>query len=89
MFVVTSITKIIALFLGAYIVYLAYMGYRRNASRPLLYVAMGFGLITLGTFVEGLLFVILGSNILAAIATGTIVTAIGFIVMIYSIYSVK
>ncbi len=89
LFFVTSVTKIIALILGAYIVYLAYRGYRRNASKPLLYVALGFGLITMGTLLEGVLFVVLGSDILTAIATGTVVTAVGFLVMIYSIYSVK
>jgi uncharacterized membrane protein (DUF441 family) len=89
LFWITSITKLIALLLGAFIVYLAYKGYRRNASKPLLYVALGFGLITAATFLEGVMFVILGSDILAAIATGTVVTVIGFVVIIYSIYSVK
>ncbi len=84
-----SITKVIALFLGTFIVYLAYKGYRRNASKPLLYVALGFGLITAATLLEGVMFVILGSNILAAIATGTVVTVIGFAAIIYSIYAVK
>ena len=55
----------------------------------MLYVALGFGLITAGTVAEGVLYVILGSQLLAAIATGTAVTVIGFIVIIYSIYSVK
>jgi uncharacterized membrane protein (DUF441 family) len=84
-----SITKVIALFLGAFIVYLAYKGYKRNASKPLLYVALGFGLITAATFLEGVMFVILSSDILAAIATATVVTVIGFGAIIYSIYSVK
>lgn len=84
-----SITKVIALFLGTFIVYMAYKGYRRNASKPLLYVALGFGLITAATLLEGVMFVILGSDILAAIAIGTVVTVIGFAAIIYSIYAVK
>jgi hypothetical protein len=31
--------------LGLFIAYLAYRGYRRNASRPMLYLAIGFGVI--------------------------------------------
>ena len=31
--------------LGLFIAYLAYRGYRRNASRPMLYLAVGFGVI--------------------------------------------
>jgi uncharacterized membrane protein (DUF441 family) len=81
--------KVIALFLGTFIVYLAYRGYRRNASKPLLYVALGFGLITAGTLLEGIMFVILGSDILEAIATGTVLTAAGFVAIIYSVYAVK
>ena len=82
-------TKIAALFLGAFIVYLAYRGYRRNRSRPLLYVALGFALITTGTIAEGLLYVMLGSALLSAIAAGTVVTVLGFIAILYSIYAVR
>ena len=31
--------------LGLFIAYLAYRGYRRNDSRPMLYLAIGFGVI--------------------------------------------
>ena len=85
----TTATKIVALFLGAFIVYLAFRGYRRNRSKPLLYVATGFALITAGTIAEGLLYVMLGSTLLAAIATGTAVTVLGFIAILYSIYAVR
>lgn len=82
-------TKIIALILGAFIVYLAYRGYRRNRSQPLLYVALGFALITAGTIAEGILYVILGSDLLAAIAAGTAITILGFMAIIFSIYSAR
>jgi len=82
-------TKIIALVLGAFIVYLAYRGYRRNRSQPLLYVAFGFALITAGTIAEGILFVIFGSELLAAIAVGTAITVLGFMAIIFSIYSAR
>jgi uncharacterized membrane protein (DUF441 family) len=84
-----TVPKVFALVLGVFIVYLAYRGYRRNRSSPLLYVALGFGLITAGTVIEGLFYVILGEALLAAIAVGTTVTVVGFIAIIYSIYAVK
>jgi len=89
LFWLTSFTKIVALVLGAFIVYLAYKGYKRNSSKPLLYVALGFALITAGTIIEGILYVMIGSELLSAIATGTAVMVLGFVVIIYSIYSVK
>jgi hypothetical protein len=80
--------------LGAFIVYLAYKGFRRNRSQPLLYVSAGFALITLGTLIEGILYVVVGSvasltDLLTAMAVGTAVTILGFVTIIYSIYSVK
>jgi uncharacterized membrane protein (DUF441 family) len=85
----TTATKIVALALGAFIVYLAYRGFRRNRSKPLFYVAIGFALITLGTLAEGLLYVVVQSELLTAIAVGTAITVLGFVAIIYSIYSVK
>ena len=87
-------TKLIALVLGAFIVYLAYVGYKRNASKPLLYAGLGFTLITAGTLTEGIVYVIIGqissvTDLLAATATGTVVTILGFVAIIYSIYATK
>jgi uncharacterized membrane protein (DUF441 family) len=89
LFWMATFVKVLALILGAFIVYLAYKGYRRNANKPLLYVAFGFGLITAGTLLEGVMFVVLGSDILEALATGTALTVFGFVAIIYSIYGVK
>ena len=80
--------KVAALVLGAFIVYLAYKGYRRNKSRPLFYVATGFALITAGTILEGILFVIFQIDLRAALAIGSVLTVIGFLSIVYSIYSV-
>ena len=84
-----TVTKVVALVLGMFIVYLAYMGYRRNASKPLLYAGLGFALITAGTVTEGVLYVLLGAELLTATAAGTIVTILGFVAIIFSIYSTK
>lgn len=89
LFLLVTGAKIVALLLGAFIVYLAYRGFRRNRSRPLFYVAVGFALITAGTIAEGLLYVIIGSELLTAIAVGTTITVLGFVAIIYSIYAVK
>lgn len=84
-----TVIKLFALVLGTFIVYLAYKGYRRNASKPLLYVALGFALITAATMIEGILYVIVQSDLIVALLASTLVTVIGFIAIIYSVYSVK
>ncbi|MGD0421852.1 MAG: hypothetical protein ABSA92_00180 [Candidatus Bathyarchaeia archaeon] len=86
---VVTVIKLVALVLGAFIVYLAYKGYKRNISKPLLYVALGFALITAATVVEGILYVIIGSDLLVALFISTIITVVGFVAIIYSVYSVK
>lgn len=86
---IVTIVKMAALILGAFVVHLAYKGYKRNSSRPLLYVAIGFALITAGTIMEGILYVVFISDLLVAIAVGTTVTVLGLLAIIYSIYSTK
>ena len=86
---VVTVIKLVALVLGTFIVYLAYKGYKRNISKPLLYVALGFALITAATVVEGILYVIIGSDLLVALFISTIITVVGFVAIIYSVYSVK
>jgi hypothetical protein len=88
-FWITTATKTVALVLGTFIVYLAYKGFKRNRSRPLFYVAIGFAPITAGTIAEGLLYVIVGSELLTATAAGTAITTLGFMAIIYSIYASK
>ena len=88
-FWLTTVAKVIALALGAFIVYLAFKGYKRNSSKPLLYAAFGFALITLGTITEGILYVLVQTDFLIATATGTVVTILGFVSIIFSIYSTK
>jgi hypothetical protein len=87
-FWLVTVVKLIALFLGAFIVYLAYTGFKRNRSRPLLYVALGFALVTAGTILERVLFLVT-KTLLPSTGVGTFVTIIGFIAIIYSIYSVE
>ena len=90
-----TVVKVMALILGMYIVYLAYKGYRRNSSRPLLFVSVGFALITIATVLEGILYIFIApfsdpiSNLLLALLLSTTITATGFVSIIYSIYSVK
>ena len=88
-FWITTAVKLVALVLGAFIVYLAYKGFRRNRSSPLFYVAVGFALITGGTIAEGVLYVLLNSELLVAMAVGTAITVVGFFAIVYSIYAVK
>lgn len=52
--------KILVLLLGSTIAGVAFLGYRRSGDRFMLALTLGFALIAFGSFVEGLLFEVLG-----------------------------
>jgi len=67
------IAKLITVGLGLLITYKAYKGYRTYGSEPMLYVAIGFLFISVGSVIEGVLFRCGG---LSMFLSGTIQTGI-------------
>lgn len=55
LYLVLFVATLVASGLGAVIVFQAYRGYRRNDSRPMLWLAIGFSLLTLAPFTLSLL----------------------------------
>ncbi|WP_123533449.1 DUF7521 family protein [Halosimplex salinum] len=45
--------KTITLLLGGLITYFSYKAYSRSGARPLWYLAVGFGIVTIGTLMAG------------------------------------
>ena len=79
--------KTITLVLGGLITYLAYKSYTRTRSRSLGALALGFGIITLGAFLGGVVdqFLDAGFRLGLLIESGLI--AAGFLVIVYSLYT--
>lgn len=78
--------KVSLMILGSVIASLALRGYKRNGSRALLLLSMGFVLITSGSFVAGLLFEFMGFGLLEVFQVEGIMQLAGFLSIIYSIY---
>lgn len=70
---------------GVVIVYYAYKGHRRTKSRSLLFLAVGFVFITIGTVVDGLLFEFLGFDLISGEIVEACSQLSGFLLIIYSI----
>ena len=85
--IVLVTAKVIALLLGLVIAGQAYRGYRRHDSWPMLYLAVGFAVISVGTAVEGILFELLGVPIQTASAIQTAIVTLGMLVVLYSLYA--
>lgn len=79
--------KVLSLFLGGFITYLSYKAYRRNHARALGALALGFGIITAGTFIAG----VFDQLFEAGFRTGQLIesslVALGFLVILYSLYT--
>ncbi|WP_336339641.1 DUF7521 family protein [Haloarcula brevis] len=80
------IAKLVTVGLGLLITYQAYKGYRTYGSEPMLYVAIGFFFISVGSVIEGVLFDVVGLSIFLAGTIQTAIVAIGMLVILYSLY---
>ncbi|MCT9095132.1 DUF7521 family protein [Haloarchaeobius sp. HME9146] len=80
------IAKLITLVLGLLIAYQAFRGYQTHRSAPMLYVAIGFAIISIGAVIEGVLFDVVGWSIFLAGLVQTLVVAIGMLFVLYSLY---
>lgn len=75
--------------LGAFIAYLAYQGYRRNQSRPMLFVSLGFALALGVPLVLTLVYLALpvtGGRIIVGVVNQTF-TVVGLLCIIYGLRS--
>jgi hypothetical protein len=86
---VTSVVvlKTITLVLGAMITYFAAKAYQRTGSRPLWLLAVGFAIVTAGSLLAGVVDLGLELGGTWAILTESAMTALGFAVIVYSLYA--
>lgn len=80
------VAKVIVILLGLFIAYQAYNGYRNHDSSAMLYLAIGFVLISIASGIEGILFELFGVDIFLAGTIQTIIAALGMLTVIYSLY---
>lgn len=80
------IAKLVTMLLGFLIAYQAYRGYRRNDSRPMLFVAIGFVFISFGAVIEGILFDVAGLPFHDAGTVATAIVAIGMLSVLYALF---
>jgi hypothetical protein len=69
--------KVAVLVLGASVAAVSFRGYRRTGRRLMLYLAVAFGLIALGSFTEGVAFEFLGWDLGAASGVETVIVLCG------------
>ena len=86
---VLRIFQIVIVFLGGTITYLGLVSYRKHANKGMLFMSIGFALISLGSSVAGFLFEFVGFSLLEAVVISAFANCIGFALLVYSIYGTK
>lgn len=79
------VAKLVTFALSLLVAYLAYHGYRRTDSEPMLYVAAGFVFIGAGAICEGLIYTVFGTSILSAGLIQAAIVSIGMILVLISL----
>lgn len=78
--------KTVTLLLGGLITYFAFKAFRRTGASSLQYLTVGFGIVTLGSLVGGVVDQILTMDPQLALTVESGLTVIGFAVIVYSLY---
>ena len=83
-FLLLTVIRLLVLGLGAAIAYTSYTAYRRTGQPYLRTASIGFGIITVGVLIEGVLVVLFDVSIRIAHIVESVVIVLGFIVLLYS-----
>ena len=78
--------KLIIVLLGTVLVYLGIKSYRKTRSSAMIFLVLGFGLITAGSVAAGILFEFLGFQLIDVEIVESVMVIIGFGSLIYSIF---
>ena len=81
-----AIVKTLVLVVGGVIAYFAFKAYRRTRQQALGYLAAGFGLVTLGLVLAGMLYEILGVSFATGVLLESLLVLAGFLVIARSLY---
>jgi len=81
--------EVLALIVALVLVVLAFRGYKKSQSSSLLAAAVGFGIIGIASLTEGLLYDALGVSLLEAQAFRSTLTAVGLVVLLFSVYKTR
>jgi hypothetical protein len=79
--------KVGILVFGGLITFFSYKAFQNTGDRALRALALGFGIITFGALLAGVLDAILGVSFAVGVLVDAVLTLVGFGVITYSLYS--
>ncbi|WP_222916175.1 hypothetical protein [Natrinema sp. SYSU A 869] len=81
-----AVVKTLVLIVGGVITFFAYKAYRRTRQPALRYLSLGFGLVTLGLVLAGMLYELLNVALMTGILLESLLVLAGFLVIARSLY---
>jgi hypothetical protein len=81
------VAKTVTLVLGGLVTYLAFKAHRRTGAPALRALAVGFGVITAGAIVAGVVDLLTDLGLLYGVLVQSTLTMVGFAVIVYSLYA--
>ena len=81
-----AVVKTLVLVVGSVITYFSLKAYRRTRQRALACLTIGFGLVTLGFVLAGMLYELLEVHLVTGILLESLLVLAGFLVIAYSLY---
>ena len=86
---VLFLSEVIIVTLGGLLVFVSSRVYRREKSRSMLAMSFGFGVIVVGSLIEEVFLEVLHYPLIEAHTFENLTVAIGFVILVYSIYGVR
>jgi hypothetical protein len=83
--IVLVAVRLVVLGLGVLITYYSLVAYRRTQTHYLRNASIGFGIITLGVFIEGVLFEFGGLDLALVHIIESVAIGLGFVVLLISL----
>lgn len=82
-----QVTQILSVVIGVFIAYQAFRGYRRNDSRPMFFIALGFVLVLAVPFIIFLVYgVVPGVPIALVVLTSQLSQVSGLLAILYALW---
>jgi hypothetical protein len=79
-------TKTVTLILGSLITYFSWKAFRRTRAPALRALAIGFGVVTFGAVVAGVVDLLTPLDLLVGVLVNSVLTMVGFVFITYSLY---
>lgn len=83
------LAQALVLIFGLIVIYYASKSYRRTKSKSMLFLAIGFAIVSVGAVLAGVLFELMNVDLLTVQTTQAMAEAIGFFIIVFSLAGIR